>query len=206
MPTSHPNQLNEIVQIAELLNPTRVLDIGIGNGKYGFLLREYLGKNRNLGKNQFIIDGIEGYQAYINDIHRQAYNTLFTLDLCKKIELPDASYDLCLLIDIIEHFDRDRGLEIIDFLTSISRFLLIATPWDIGDPGIRHTNPLENHVYQWKKKDFKPFDHHTFIHNTGSMIVLLGQDRQQINFINRKMKHRFYTQIYDYVRRLLWKK
>lgn len=70
MPTSHSNQLNEIVQIAELLSPTSVMDVGVGNGKYGFLLREYLGSNRNIAKKDFVIDGIEGYEEYITAIHR----------------------------------------------------------------------------------------------------------------------------------------
>lgn len=46
MPTSHPNQINEIIQIAELLRPASVLDVGVGYGKYGFLLREYLEANQ----------------------------------------------------------------------------------------------------------------------------------------------------------------
>lgn len=203
MPTSHSNQINEIVQIAELLEPVRVLDVGIGSGKYGFLLREYLGDNRDLGKNDLIIDGIEGFEEYITDIHREIYNNIYILDLCGKIELSDHQYDLCLLIDIIEHFERDNGMEIIEFLFSMSSFLLIATPWNIGDPSVKHDNPLLDHKYQWIKKDFRQFGHHCFIYNPDSLIILLGHDKDLISFIAKKMSHRFYKKIYDYFRRSL---
>jgi hypothetical protein len=42
MPTSHPYQLNEIIDLAMKVDPKSVLDVGVGFGKYGVLLREYL--------------------------------------------------------------------------------------------------------------------------------------------------------------------
>jgi hypothetical protein len=42
MPTSHPHQLNQIVELIMLTDPHSLLDVGIGFGKYGVLAREYL--------------------------------------------------------------------------------------------------------------------------------------------------------------------
>ena len=72
MPTSHFYQLNEIVELVTLTNPKSVLDIGIGFGKYGFLLREYLelrdGRNKyNDWKRR--IDGIEVFEEYLTPVH-----------------------------------------------------------------------------------------------------------------------------------------
>jgi 16S rRNA A1518/A1519 N6-dimethyltransferase RsmA/KsgA/DIM1 with predicted DNA glycosylase/AP lyase activity len=36
MPSSHSNQINEIIKIALAVQPQSVLDIGVGFGKYGF--------------------------------------------------------------------------------------------------------------------------------------------------------------------------
>lgn len=200
MPTSHSNQLNEIVQIAELIQPTSVLDVGIGNGKYGFLLREYLGSNRGLCKKDFIIDGIEGYEKYVTEIHREIYNNIRVFDLCSEADLPKNKYDLCILIDVIEHFERDKGIELIRLFSSISNFLLIATPWNIGDTTIRNTNPLEDHKYQWKQQDFNQFQHHRFIYNPDSLLAIIGEDINRLKFIQKKMRHKFYKKIYDYIR------
>ena len=42
MPTSHSGQINTIVDLIISINPKKILDVGIGHGKYGFLTREYL--------------------------------------------------------------------------------------------------------------------------------------------------------------------
>lgn len=145
-----------------------------------FLLREYLGRNKGLKKEEFVIDGIEGYEDYITGVHRQIYNEIHIFDLRKKIDLSGRQYDLCMLIDIIEHFDRQTGLAIINYLSSISKYILITTPWNIGDLSKKHDNPLQDHVYQWTKKDFHKCENPSFIYNTNSLIVLAGQDRKKI--------------------------
>ena len=203
MSTSHSNQINEIIQIAQLLEPMSVLDIGVGNGKYGFLLREYLGINRDIDKNNFVIDGIEGYKKYITSIQEKIYNEIFLFQINGSIDLPQKEYDLCLLIDVLEHFDKDKGLELLNSTFSISKFVLLTTPWNIGDTKIQHDNPLENHKYQWTKKDFSQFKYHSFIYNPDSLIVLFSSQMDQIKYVQKKMKHRFYNNIYDYLRFLL---
>jgi hypothetical protein len=42
MPTSHPSQLNEILEVVLKTRPRSVIDVGVGFGKYGVLCREYL--------------------------------------------------------------------------------------------------------------------------------------------------------------------
>lgn len=58
MPFSYSNQLSTIVGFAEQQNPESILDIGIGMGQYGFLLRTNL-ENVNL----FEIDGSNARQS-----------------------------------------------------------------------------------------------------------------------------------------------
>ena len=42
MPTSQLNQLPQIIELILFTNPEKMLDVGVGFGKYGFLSREYL--------------------------------------------------------------------------------------------------------------------------------------------------------------------
>jgi SAM-dependent methyltransferase len=202
MPTSHPNQLNEIVQIAELVSPMRVLDVGIGNGKFGFLLREYLGLNRGYSKEEFVVDGVEGFPEYITDVHREIYNKIHTLDLSESLNLISDSYDLCLLIDVVEHFEREKGFQVMDHLVAIGDCVLVATPWDVGDLSIRNENPMEDHKYQWTKRDFAKYPNVKFVYNRNSLIAVIGRDDVLVNEVARKMRSRWRKAIYDYVRRL----
>lgn len=80
MPSSHYFQLNEIVDLIALTNPVKVLDIGVGFGKYGFLAREYLELWKDGGEYQKWdrqIDGIEAFEPYITPVHKFIYNTIF---------------------------------------------------------------------------------------------------------------------------------
>jgi len=80
MPTSQLYQLNEISELIVLTAPARVLDIGSGFGKFGFLAREYL----DIWEGRYspeqwrtTIDCIEVYSAYITPVHRHIYNTIY---------------------------------------------------------------------------------------------------------------------------------
>jgi SAM-dependent methyltransferase len=201
MPTSHSSQLNEIVQIADLLAPRSVLDVGLGNGKYGYLLREYLGVNRGLGRDEMVIDGIEGVSHYLNDVHRAIYNRIFLLDLTTDALPADVHYDLSIIIDVIEHFERDVGMGILDRVVAMSKVVLVTTPWDIGDPNLRHDHPFEDHKYQWRKSDFARYPAHQFVFNRDSLMVLIGRDQAALDAVARKMVGRFYKTLYEYFRR-----
>ncbi|MBW2991727.1 glycosyltransferase family 1 protein, partial [Candidatus Woesearchaeota archaeon] len=84
MPTSSPHQINEIMGEIMELDPSSILDIGVGFGKYGFLCREYLElwdyNNKRYGEWKREIDGIEVYEDYITDIQRKVYNNIFIGD------------------------------------------------------------------------------------------------------------------------------
>ena len=70
MPSSTPQILNEFVTEILKIDPTSVLDIGIGFGKYGFLCREYLETWKgNTYPNQWKvrIDGIEVWQKCVDN-------------------------------------------------------------------------------------------------------------------------------------------
>lgn len=83
--------------------PTTVLDIGAGNGKYGFLFREAL----DLDYGRFSgwktrIDAVEIESAYITPVHRYLYDNVYVEDWLTMT--PDFTYDLVFMGDVLEHF------------------------------------------------------------------------------------------------------
>lgn len=66
MPSSNFLQIPTVVHFALSLCPTRILDVGIGNGTYGFLLRQYLDiSEQRLDRAQWQrrIDGVEVFEG-----------------------------------------------------------------------------------------------------------------------------------------------
>jgi hypothetical protein len=193
MPSSHHLQLNEIVDAIILANPGKLLDIGIGFGKYGFLAREYLelwnenGDYRNWKRQ---IDGIEAFEPYLTPAHRFIYNTIYTGDALKIIpELKD-HYELILMIDVFEHFTFEEGWKLLGECRKKGRNLLISVPLDMSEQDDVFGNPFEKHKYPWKKRDFRTIPDKYFLANRKSLICLIGEDSKRIGSAINKRKTR----------------
>lgn len=132
------------------MQPKRVLDVGIGNGRMGFLAREY-GNKEGISRwrpGPQVVDGIEGYAPYIGPIQNAVYDRILigdALDL-----LPDLAgeYELVIASDILEHFTHDVGLRFLSLAAAAGDVLLVSTP-SFDMPQASDVNPLENHLSYW---------------------------------------------------------
>ena len=166
MPFSHSGQISAIVSEVESLNPDSILDVGVGMGQYGFLLRTNL-ENINLFTiNGAVarrapreawrvrIEGVEGFPEYLTPVHDYAYNKIHignALDVLPT--LPEASFDLVIAIDILEHVTTEDGLGFLRMLKRVSRkHVLVSTPKDFIHQEVE-ANPLEDHLSVWSCDD-----------------------------------------------------
>lgn len=184
MPSSPFQQLTQIVEIIRVLNPSSVLDVGIGFGKYGVLAREYLDVNSGHLRPtewQRRIDGIEAFRSYLSPLHEYIYDHVYVGDAREVIKHLNIRYDLILLIDMLEHFDRDQGLSFLSDLTTIGRNVLVSTPGGYVEQGPLFGNQFEEHHSGWHKRDFSDFKPHCFIPNEFSLICLIGDGVPLLN-------------------------
>jgi SAM-dependent methyltransferase len=162
MPFSHSAQISAIVGFAEAMQPSSVLDVGVGMGQYGVLLRNNLehanlfevtgasARQRPREQWRVRIDGIEGYGGYLTPVHAWAYQQVQVgdaLDLLARLD--DASYDLVIAIDILEHFFPDDGLRLLAQCKRVARHTaLVSTPKAFVAQHVE-ANPLEDHRSVW---------------------------------------------------------
>jgi len=165
MPSSRPNTIPIIINLLRQLQPQSILDVGVGFGKWGHLFREYTDiqesehdparYRRENWKVQ--IDGIEGYPDYLTEMHRYLYNQLYTgdaLEIIKKASM----YDLVFLGDIIEHFEKEAGLELLrQAIAHARKAVIVSTPKYETNQGDLCGNQLERHRSLWREKDFHQF-------------------------------------------------
>lgn len=166
MPTSQIDQIPHIVSLVQCIRPRSVLDLGLGFGKYGFLLREYLDVSAAIGllppgettgspagEPKVVIDGVEACPFYIRELQRSIYDRIIEkngLDACRT--LPSASYDCCLLIDVLEHLRAQDGFELLNQMRRIARAAVVSTPKRFYAQGDLCGNPLEKHVSVWTRR------------------------------------------------------
>jgi hypothetical protein len=181
MPVSNYTNIGPIMNYVRAIhkeNPiTSVLDIGIGFGKYGVLMREFFDirvKRYDKETWKTIIDGIEIWAPYVNNLQQFIYDRVYTGDIMKLYErLP--AYDLILMSEVIEHIPKDDGLKLLISL-KFDKALIITTP-QVFSPrsGMDWENPYERHVSLWQEHelryifpDVKALNRTTFVVKNGT--------------------------------------
>jgi SAM-dependent methyltransferase len=193
MPSSHHYQLNEILELIIETNPGKLLDIGIGFGKYGFLSREYLElwePDAVYGAHKRQIDGIEAFEAYLTPLHRLIYDHIFKGDARDILPAITDRYDLILVIDVLEHFTWKDGMKVLEECRRCGRNILISVPKIMSVQQEVYGNPYETHRFNWKRKDFSGIPDKFFLYNAKSTICYIGEDSQRISHILKKRKRR----------------
>jgi SAM-dependent methyltransferase len=155
MPTSDYRNIPEIIRLVHEQYPYNqsILDIGVGYGKYGALLREYLdvfGHHENFGSRSHVIDGIEACGRYIQEHQRAIYDNITIGDARDIVpRFPSRLYDVILLLDVLEHFSKEDGLKLLKECARVGLTTIIATPAEFGEQGAVYENEYERHLSVW---------------------------------------------------------
>jgi len=164
MGTSNWQNISYNIELIRKLNPMSILDVGIGFGRWGILFREFLEiweNGRYDGIWERRIDGVEIFGEYIKDYHKYFYDNIYIENALDYIKRTDLHYDLINFGDIIEHFEKKEGKELIKLALEKSRYVLINIP--IGKAWKQEGtdwNPYEEHKSVWYNNDFTGYKFH----------------------------------------------
>ncbi len=162
MGTSYAEQIPLIIHVVQQLKPRRVLDVGKGFGKYGMLLHEYLGldTSRRIDpgrtmkqQSDLFIDAVEVDPDLMLSHLDQFYTTVYQGDIVE-IQRLLPSYDLILMVDVIEHIPKAEGKQVLAAFLAGGQAVLVTTPISFFAQHI-YQSKYEEHVSHWKKKDFQ---------------------------------------------------
>jgi hypothetical protein len=154
MPTSPFGHIETFVDFLNQSRPRSLLDIGMGNGKLGFIARDFLDVMLNEAYHRsrwkVRIDGIEAYADYIQDHQRAVYDTIHIGDAFDVIDRL-GPYDMIVLGDVLEHFEKERAWEFFDKCIRhaeehLAVFIPLGKTWQ--QPAI-YGNPYEAHRSSW---------------------------------------------------------
>jgi len=161
MPTSTYQHIPTMVTYLQSIRPGSLLDVGLGNGKIGFLARDLLdvmlGERYRKEDWKVRIDGIEIFEDYVQEHQRAIYDNVYIGDA---IEVMDdlGVYDLVLLCDVVEHFEKREACRLVKKCFDHCRsHVIVGIP--LGDnwtqPAI-YGNPHEEHRSFWTANEFEP--------------------------------------------------
>jgi len=156
MPLSNPDHMSTVLHFAQACRPQSILDVGIGTGSYGLLLRQSLdiGYGRvQMPEWEVKIDGIEIFEKYRNPVWSFAYTRVFVGDIRDLLSTLE-NYDLVLCNDVLEHFPRDEARALGRALLNRSRTLIATTPNREFPQGAWGGNVAETHHSLLDHSDF----------------------------------------------------
>lgn len=165
MPTANPSNIVWVIQQICKINPHRILDIGVGFGKWGFLCRDYLEatKLRMVPKDwKVIIDGVEPCEQYIGELQKLIYNKIYNITIEEMLS-EACSYDLVIANDVLEHLEKSIAWVVLNTLIKQNKWVIVTIP--LGDQlaenkTIHEEYPYERHRSIWTLEDFKD---HTYL-------------------------------------------
>jgi hypothetical protein len=150
MPTSSYNNIPPILAEVRRLQPKSILDLGIGWGKYGMLCREYLEvpEGRYLREQwQLKMIGVEGFPAYRTSAWG-FYDEIRIENFSEHFE-SYKGFDIVLMLDSLEHLDKETGLRILDALRKNNKAVIVSVPEGESSQESWCGNDLERHLSTW---------------------------------------------------------
>ena len=186
MASSTYNLIPYIIGTFSSASFTSLLDVGIGFGKWGVLVREYYDFSKASNPNDLLkqnwrirVDGIEVFPDFISDLHRYIYNEIY-VGPAQEIINTLGKYDFILMVAVLAHFPRDIGLSLVEKLYNHANEAVVLTiptkRWPQDDI---FENPYEvHHDVEWWKEEFTFAKHVTYKDlPQGERIVVLSRDK-----------------------------
>lgn len=176
MPVGAFQQLSTVADLIVRISPQKTLDVGMGFGTHGVLIREYLDLWDNVNEKEMYawkreLDGIEIFEKYVSPAHRFLYDDIYIGDARAIIPTLKKHYDLVIFADVIEHLSSADGRTILSNMLAIADNVIISTPRNAKEQGAQYGNEHERHISQWSEKEFKEFGDCLFVPNEGGSII-----------------------------------
>ena len=197
MPTSPYAHMQTFVNYLIETNPSSLLDIGLGNGKLGFVARDLLdvmlGQRHKRREWQVRIDGIEIFGDYIQNHQKDIYDNIYIGDAFEIIDQL-GPYEMIVIGDVLEHFDKDKGWQFLErcVARSTGHIILNIPLGDAWEQPEMYGNPYEKHRSVWKWSELKPFTwkYKFFQLNPGTYSALLMRKEDYIAYKMTKLYKR----------------
>ncbi len=179
MPISDYRHIPQVLDEVYALQPERTIELGIGFGKWGVLLREVLdgiyGRCRP-EQWQRMIWGVDCWSQYQNpcwDVYNGVDVCDFTAGLIGGMTWNLAGWDLVMMMDSLEHLHPDIGRPFLDSLVLSNKHVIISVPngYMPQDQAV-YGNEKEKHLWTFNGlEEFARFDGVKLLHQSICTVV-----------------------------------
>ena len=172
MPIGNCAAVPSVVRHLILERPSSVLDLGMGFGMHGAMVRQWVDEGVQPWRTRIV--GVEVWGAYRNPVW-DLYNVVFVQTIQHYLQFHAEPYECIILGDVIEHFEKAEGLALLARLQSlltVGGTIIVITPAHFVPQGITHGNEYEQHRSLWTTDEFRSLGYE----------MLLNEDDPQVGF------------------------
>ena len=169
MPIGSSAAVGKMAHQLMLHSPKRVLDLGIGFGMYGAVVRQWLDLGVKPWKTH--LTGVEAWASYRNPVW-DLYDVIFVETIEHFIDRCADQFDCVIMGDVIEHMEKPLAFGLLSALqnrVAVGGHLFVITPATFVAQEAVHGNDWERHRSAWQPSDFEPL---------GFQMLLHGQEPQ----------------------------
>lgn len=164
MPTSDFRHIPQVLDEVYALQPECTIELGIGFGKWGVLLREVLdaiyGRCQR-AQWQRKIFGVEVFEAYRNaawGIYDEVHPVDFTNRRHVPVDFP-SGWDLVMMMDSLEHLTPEVGRPFLAGLVERNKHVIISVPnGPMPQDEAVYGNEHERHLWTFNGLEEFPFE------------------------------------------------
>lgn len=155
--TGNYQHLGDAIAWLRTIDPRSVLDVGCGFGRWGVLCREFLDIWRGHQTREtwaLRLVGVDAYPGNLKQHHHYIYDELHAEPIEHYFARKPDSFDLTVLGNVLEHFPKEQGLDVLAEAMKRSQYVLVVLP--LGDmPRQEHDygNPYEQRVSTWQAEE-----------------------------------------------------
>lgn len=139
----------------------KILDVGCGYGKWGFLAKKYFwAACQGSSCEEPFIAGLDCHQPNLDGLRaHRLYDELIRADAAY-LPFRNKSFDTVLAIEVMEHLREEAGYQALqEFERVAKQCIILSTPnkkcFRDGLTDVHGYNPYEAHRSRWKIKTFK---------------------------------------------------
>lgn len=149
MPIGAAIAVSQIAARLLIRQPSRVLDLGMGTGFYGAVVRQWV--DEGVAPWRTWLAGVEVFTAYRNPLW-DLYNVVYGMTIEEYLAKHPEQFDCVLFNDVLEHFDHTAGESLLRYLPQFvapGGMLLVSTPALFHPQEAAHGNEYERHRSLW---------------------------------------------------------
>lgn len=146
---------------------------------------------------------MEVFEDYLTPLHSYIYNKIYIGEAADVLPTIDHKYDLLILIDVIEHFTEEKGLEFLEICFARANNVLISTPRVMAPQGDAFDNSHETHLFQWKPEHFSAYANSVRLdRNNDSLIYYIGHDFDKVRLNSRDRFQKDWPFVHHIIRKI----